>query len=184
MSTALEQLATGRTEAASVNLIAKEAGLSWGSVQNLFEDADGFWAAVVSSIIEAGPSMWAAPTSPTVGGRLAEVAELYLQVLGSPNGVAVETVRAALPRNFDVLVETHPRTAAALHDLDERWSRAFVRFLGGLDVDEERLRDVAVVLASGLRGFRTDTLIGAPTDPERARRTLVAALTAYLEDRT
>ncbi|MFC5729213.1 MULTISPECIES: TetR/AcrR family transcriptional regulator [Nocardioides] len=181
MSTALRLLSTGRPEAVSVNLIAKEAGLSWGSVQNQFRDSDGFWAAVIELIIEAGPTMWQTPRSDTVAGRVAEVAELYRAVLDSPQNVAVETVRAALPRPLDVLAESHPHTAASIAELDRRWAEAFVHFFEGLDVDEQRALDVAAVLGSALRGLRSDQHFGTTVDVDRAHATLVAALTSYLE---
>ena len=181
MSTALRLLSTGRPETVSVNLIAKEAGLSWGSVQNQFGDSDGFWAAVVELIIEAGPGMWTPPSSDTVAGRVEEVAALYRCILDSPEHVAVETVRAGLPHPLDVLAETHPRTAATLTELDRLWGVAFVRFFHGLDVDEQRALDVATVLASGLRGLRADRRLATTVDTDRAEATLVAALTSYLE---
>lgn len=180
LATALQVLATGRPESASVNLIAKQAGLSWGSVQNLFGDADGFWANVVDSVVDAGSVLWVEPTTSSAAERLAEVAELYASVLVSPYGIAVETVRGALPRQVDDLVDTHPKTAQALHALDERSAAALVTYFDGLGLDDDRVRDVCAVLASGLRGLRTDALVGAPTDVDRARRTLVAALSAHL----
>lgn len=181
MSTALRLLSTGRPETVSVNLIAKEAGLSWGSVQNQFRDSDGFWAAVVELIIEAGPGMWHAPQSDTVAGRVDEVAKLYRGVLDSPHNVAVETIRAALPRPLDVLAESHPRTAASIAELDRRWAEAFVHYFEGLNVDEQRALDVAAVLGSALRGLRSDQHFGTTVDVDRAHATLVTALTSYLE---
>ncbi len=183
LSTALRLLGDGRPEAVSINLVAKEAGLSWGSVQNLFGDSDGFWSTVVDLIVDAGPDLWAEPVSDTVAGRVAEVTELYQRVLTSPQGVAVETIRAGLPRPREVLAETHPRTAASLTLCDELWERAFQRFFEGLGegYDAERGRDVASVLPSALRGLRMDQLFGTAIDVERARRTLVASLTSYLE---
>jgi AcrR family transcriptional regulator len=181
MSTALRLLGTGRPETVSVNLIAKEAGLSWGSVQNQFGDSDGFWAAVVELIIDAGPELWAAPASDTVGGRVDEVARLYRGILDSPHHVALDTVRAALPRPLDVLAESHPRTAASIAELDRLWAVAFVRFFEGLGVDEQRALDVAAVLPSAMRGLRTDQHFGTTVDMDRALATLVSALTSYLE---
>ncbi|HWJ08688.1 MAG TPA: hypothetical protein VNS46_04885 [Nocardioides sp.] len=183
MSTALRLLGDGRPEAVSINLVAKEAGLSWGSVQNLFGDSDGFWSSVVDLIIEAGPNLWAEPSSSTLAGRVAEVADLYRGVLASPQAVAVETIRAGLPRPREVLAETHPKTAASLAHCDELWERAFQRFFEGLDdgYDAQRGEDVAAVLPSALRGLRMDQVFGTSVDVDRAHRTLVAALTAYLE---
>lgn len=184
LSTALEMLGTGRPETVSINMVAKEAGLSWGSVQNLFGDSDGFWSSVVELIIDAGPQLWAAPESATVQGRVAEVAQLYRSVLASPYGVAIETVRAGLPRPLDVLAESHPRTSASLARLDELWAEAFLHFFATLDgppVDADRASDVAALLPSALRGLRADEQFGTTVDTDRAHRTLVTALTTYLE---
>ncbi|GAA3672453.1 hypothetical protein GCM10022237_35100 [Nocardioides ginsengisoli] len=183
LSTALEMLGTGRPETVSINMVAKEAGLSWGSVQNLFGDSDGFWSAVVELIIDNGSSLWAEPQSPTVEGRVAEIAQLYRSILDSPYGVAVETVRAGLPRPLEVLEQTHPLTAASLAKLDDLWSSAFTHFFENLDgpaLDTQRARDVAEVLPSALRGLRADQQFGTAVDFDRAHRTLVSALTGYL----
>lgn len=182
LSTALRLLADGRPEAVSINLVAKEAGLSWGSVQNLFGDSDGFWSAVVDLMIEAGVDLWSEPQSDTVAGRVAEVVQLYRGVLESPHGIAVETIRAGLPRPRSVLAQTHPKTAASLTHLDELWAPAFDRYLEGLDdYVADRARQVALLLPSAMRGLRLDQMYGVLDDPDTAYQTLVTALTAYLE---
>lgn len=184
LSTALRLLSTGRPETVSVNLVAKEAGLSWGSVQNQFGDSDGFWAAVVRLIVDEGPTLWADPVGDTVAGRVAEVAALYRGILDSPQQVAVETIRTALPRPLEVLATSHPATAAAIAELDTLWEHAFLGFFKDLDVDPARARDVAALLPSAMRGLRADRLFGTTIDVDRAQMTLVAALTSYLESGT
>ena len=182
LSTALRLLGEGRPEAVSINLVAKEAGLSWGSVQNLFGDSDGFWSAVADQVAEVGPDLWAQPKSPTIAGRVAEVTELYLAVLDSPHAVSVETMRWALPRPLDVLAETHPRTAASIRRLDELASKAFVHFFDGVEgLDEERRAAMSEVLPAMLRSLRNERLLGTHIDIERAHRVIVSMLTAYLE---
>lgn len=182
LSTALRLLGEGKPESVSINLVAKEAGLSWGSVQNLFGDSDGFWSAVADQVIEVGPELWAAPTSTTIAGRVAEVTELYLSVLDSPHAVSIETMRWALPRPLDVLAETHPRTAASIRRLDELASEAFVHFFDGVEgLDEERRTAMSEVLPAMLRSLRNEKLLGTHVDLERAHRAIVTMLTAYLE---
>jgi AcrR family transcriptional regulator len=183
LSTALRLLADGRPESVSINLVAKEAGLSWGSVQNLFGDSDGFWSAVVDLMIEAGPGLWAEPTSDTVAGRICEMVRLYRGVLESPHGVAVETIRSGLPRPRSVLVETHPQTAASLTHLDGLWDAAFTHFFEGLEqgFDQDRADAVAELIPSAMRGLRLDQVFGTAIDVDRAHETLVLALTAYLQ---
>ncbi|WP_028656542.1 TetR/AcrR family transcriptional regulator [Nocardioides sp. J54] len=184
LATALRLLGDGRPEAVSINLVAKEAGLSWGSVQNLFGDSDGFWSAVVEQMKDAGADLWAEPTSDTVAGRLKEVADLYRGLLESPHGVAIETIKAGLPRPRAVLAETHPKTAASLTELDQLGEVAFLRFFEGLDApnwDEQKARDVAAVLPSAMRGLRLDKAFGTSVDIDKAQATLVAALTTYIQ---
>ncbi|MDQ6523827.1 TetR/AcrR family transcriptional regulator [Nocardioides sp. LHD-245] len=184
LSTAIEMLGTGRPETVSINMVAKEAGLSWGSVQNLFGDSDGFWSTVVDQVVVAAPGLWAEPTSTTVAGRVAEVADLYRALLDSPQAVTIETMRWALPRPLDVLEETHPRTAASIRTLDEMTARAFVRFFEGIDgaeLDEERSVAMSEVLPAMLRSMRNERLLGADIDLDRAHRAIVTMLTAYLE---
>lgn len=184
LSTALAMLGTGRPEAVSINLVAREAGLSWGSVQNLFGDSDGFWSAVIELIIDDMPNQWPHPASDTVAGRVAELAELYRRELGSRNAIAVETIRLGLPRPRDVLALTHPLTADALNRLEGNWARTFVDFFDGvtgLEIDQERALDVAWALPISLHGLRAHQSNGADLDAERVYQTLVISLTAYLE---
>jgi AcrR family transcriptional regulator len=47
LEVALECLAAG-PEAASANLVARESGVTWGTVQHQFGDVDGLWAAVLA----------------------------------------------------------------------------------------------------------------------------------------
>ena len=68
LKVAIRCLADG-SEGVSANLIAREAGVTWGTVQHQFGDADGLWAAVLAHISErsdpllppqhaALPAMW------------------------------------------------------------------------------------------------------------------------------
>ncbi|TNM38577.1 TetR/AcrR family transcriptional regulator [Nocardioides albidus] len=182
LSTAVQMLGTGRPETVSINMVAKEAGLSWGSVQNLFGDSDGFWSAVADQIAEVGHDLWAEPQSTTVAGRVAEVADLYRSVLESPYAVTVETMRWALPRPLAVLAETHPRTAASISRLDELAALAFVNFFDDVEgLDDERKATMSEVLPAMLRSLRNERLLGTDIDIDRAHRTIVSMMTAYLE---
>lgn len=184
LATALEMLGTGRPESVSINLVAREAGLSWGSVQNLFGDSDGFWSAVVEQIIDKRPSLWPAPESDTVAGRVAELAALYRRVLDSPYAVAVETLRSGLPRPRAALAASHPLTAEALGQLEETWTSAFLNFFDGLPgagIDKDRAVDVAHTMPIALHGLRSHVSNGTGLDSERVYRTLVTSLTSYLE---
>ena len=183
LSTALRLLGEGRPESVSINLVAKEAGLSWGSVQNLYGDSDGFWSAVIDQIVDGSGDLWAEPVSDDIAGRVAEVAGLYRNLLSSPYSIAIETIRNALPRPRATLAQTHPKSAESLTRVEQAWEDAFLGFFAGIDdFDTERARDVAAVLHSALRGLHLDHMLGTDTDFERAHATLVAAMTSYLEN--
>ncbi|WP_182378810.1 TetR/AcrR family transcriptional regulator [Nocardioides sp. WS12] len=184
LSTALEMLGTGRPESVSINLVAREAGLSWGSVQNLFGDSDGFWSAVVEQIRDDRPALWSAPESDTVAGRVTELADLWRRVLDSPYAVAIETLRSGLPRPRPTLALSHPLTAAAMSELENSWTGAFVDFFDGMpgvSINEQRAIDVAHTLTIALHGLRSHVSNGTGLDSERVYKTLVTSLTSYLE---
>ncbi len=182
LTTAIEMLSTGRPETVSINMVAKEAGLSWGSVQNLFGDSDGFWSAVADQVAELGPGLWSRPQSPTVEGRIEEVIRLYREVLDSPQAVTIETMRWALPRPLSVLEETHPRTAASIRNLDGLATKAFIHFFDGVEgLDEDRKATMSEVLPAMLRSLRNERLLGTHIDLDRANDAIATMLTAYLE---
>lgn len=183
LSTAVEMLGTGKPEAVSINLVAREAGLSWGSVQNLFTDSDGFWSAVVSRIHAETPDLWPPPESDTIAGRITEVAELYRRVLASPYAVAVDTIRMGLPRPRQVLALTHPLTAEALTQLENDWAQEFLNFFDDVRdqaPDEQRFLEVAWALPIALHGLQSHLDNGAAVDADLVHRTLVISMTAYL----
>lgn len=184
LSTAVEMLGTGRPESVSINLVAREAGLSWGSVQNLFNDSDGFWSAVVDLITDDKAALWPPPQSDTIAGRITEVAELYRHVLASPYAVAIDTIRLGLPRPRPVLAQTHPLTAASLTRLEADWAQEFLNFFEDVReqaVDQERFMDVAWALPIALHGLVAHQVNGASVDADRVYRTLVVSMTTYLE---
>ncbi|WP_156392302.1 MULTISPECIES: TetR/AcrR family transcriptional regulator [unclassified Nocardioides] len=184
LSTALEMLGTGKPEAVSINLVAREAGLSWGSVQNLFGDSDGFWSAVVERITENKDALWPPPVSDTIAGRIAEVSELYRRVLVSPYAVAIDTIRLGLPRPRPVLSLTHPLTAAALTRLEADWAQSFLDFFEDVRdqaADQQRFMEVAWALPISLHGLAAHETNGASADADAVYRTMVASMTAYLE---
>src|ERR1700730_16274020 len=72
LDVALRLLATGGPEAVSVKLIAKEADVTWGTVQYQFGDADGFWAATILHILDtARPHVCARPSAGSGDRRIA-----------------------------------------------------------------------------------------------------------------
>src|ERR1700730_12973084 len=92
---ALRLLATGGPEAVSVKLIAKEANVTWGTVQYQFGDADVFWAATILHILDtAGPHVWARPSAGSVDRRIADIIKLLLNAHDWRSNATLSTLRA------------------------------------------------------------------------------------------
>jgi len=52
---------------------------------------------------------------------------------------------------------------------------------GGLDVDPERVREVATLIPGAMRGLVSERQLGSYADLDVARRGLINALVAYLQ---
>jgi AcrR family transcriptional regulator len=177
---AVRCLAAGGPEAVSANLVAKEAGVTWGTVQHQFGDSDGLWAAVLESIAERVPLIPVPDDVTTLGERVAVVVETIWNSLEKPSLKAMYTLRSALPREWPALEAEYPRTAAALLDWDRRWEQACRDAFAGIDVDEAKLRRVRGLLPGAVRGLHDEQYLSPRADVQEARRGLAEALTAYL----
>jgi AcrR family transcriptional regulator len=100
MEAALRALATGDASAASANRIAKDAGVTWGAVKYQFGDIDGLWAAVLRRTAERRGQLpsHANPAAP-LRERVSAIIDLLFDGLTAPDSRAIETLRAALPRD-------------------------------------------------------------------------------------
>jgi AcrR family transcriptional regulator len=178
---ALRLLATGGPEAVSVKLIAKEANVTWGTVQYQFGDADGFWAATILHILDtAGPHVWARPSAGSVDRRIAEIIELLWKAYDSPYNAAVSNLRAALAKNRAELERSYPRTAAALDALEDSLLKQFREFFDGITVDPRHARQVSALLPAALRGLYTERSFGSRVDIDDALAGLREAITLYM----
>jgi AcrR family transcriptional regulator len=182
LEVAVDLLATGGPDVVSANLIAREAGVTWGTIQHQFGEADGVWAAVIEHV-SVRPDLHRATdrlvTLP-LAMRLEAIVDLLWNSLDSPSARAVNTLRLFLPRDLVVVERDYPRTAAALAAWDTHWAQAWDRAFDGLTVSHERLAKVRFLLPSAIRGLHD---IGGPssyTDVSAARTGLVEALTLYL----
>jgi AcrR family transcriptional regulator len=136
LDVALQLLATGGPDAVSTNLVAKEAGVTWGTLQYQFGDADGLWAAVIGHVLDtAGPHVWARPSAGSVKERVDEVIELLWKAFDSRYNAAVSNLRTALAKNRTELERSYPRTAQALDALEDNWAMQFREFFDGIAVD-------------------------------------------------
>jgi AcrR family transcriptional regulator len=184
LDVALRLLATGGPEAVSANMIAREAGVTWGTVQYQFGDADGLWAAAIGRVLDtAGPSIWARPSAGSVKKRVGEVIDLLWKAFDSPYNAAVSNLRAALAKNRAELERSYPRTARALDALDENWAQQFREFFDGVAVDPRRARQVSELLPPALRGLYAESTFGSRVDVDDALTGLREAVTLYMTPR-
>jgi len=182
LEVAVRCLATGGPEAVSANLIAKEAGVTWGTIQHQFGDSDGVWAAVLDHVSSDVASNL--PTAPKQEGSLARRVTAIVDSLwlgfDAPNARAVQNLRMSLPRDRITLAREFPATAAAWQHFDEVWTTIFDELLEGLVSSKTKLRRVRSLLPGALRGIHTQAQLSTLTDPGEAKKGLTEALVAYL----
>ncbi|MGA9678669.1 MAG: TetR/AcrR family transcriptional regulator [Mycobacterium sp.] len=184
LEAALKSLASGEPGSVSANRIAKEIGATWGAVQYQFGDTDGFWAAVLHRTAErraATLSTTARPDAP-LRERVGSIVDtLYHGLATSRDARAIENLRAALPRDPRELERLYPRTAAELFSWGKSWLQTCQHAFADLDVDPNRVSEVAALIPGALRGLVSERQLGSYADLDVARRGLTNALVAYLE---
>ncbi|OIN81129.1 TetR/AcrR family transcriptional regulator [Mycobacterium malmoense] len=185
LEAALKSLASGEPGSVSANRIAKEIGATWGAVQYQFGDTDGFWAAVLHRTAERRAATFTTPARPDapLRERVAAIIDTLYLGLASADSRAIENLRAALPRNPDELERLYPRTAAELFSWGKSWLETCQHAFAGLDVDPDRVREVAALIPGAMRGLVSERQLGSYADLDMARRGLTNALAAYLERR-
>ncbi|MBJ8344680.1 TetR/AcrR family transcriptional regulator [Antrihabitans sp. YC2-6] len=182
LESALRSLASGDPGAASGNRIAKDIGATWGTVKYQFGDIDGFWAAVLHHTAERRgdfPVDVAADTP--LRQRVAAIVDNMYAGLTATDSRAIENLRAALPRERAELERQYPRTAAEFVAWGQDWLDTCRRAFADLDVEPERIAEVAAFLPGAMRGITSEKQLGTYTDLELARRGLTNAIVAYLE---
>ncbi|WP_193047290.1 TetR/AcrR family transcriptional regulator [Mycolicibacterium baixiangningiae] len=191
LDAALRTLATGDATAASANRIAKDAGATWGAVKYQFGAIDGLWAAVLTRTAERrgqlAPSLFAraliartAPEAP-LRDRVAAIIDVLFEGLSSPDSRAIETLRAALPRDAADLERLYPKTAAELQSWGRNWIEACQTAFADVNVDPERVREVASFIPGAMRGLVSERQLGSYYDLDLARRGLTNAIVTYLQ---
>jgi AcrR family transcriptional regulator len=186
LEAALKSLASGDPGSVSANRIAKEIGATWGAVQYQFGDTDGFWAAVLHRTAErraATFSTLSKPISPDapLRERVGAIIDTLYSGLASPDSRAIESLRAALPRDPDELERLFPCTAAELFSWGKSWLETCQNAFTGLDVDPDRVHEVAALIPAAMRGLVSERQLGSYADLDMARQGLTNALAAYLE---
>ena len=185
LETAVRCLAAGGPEPVSANLIAREAGMTWGTVQHQFGDKDGLWAAVLdgisAAIDERGGALLPIPADVTgLSERVTVIIDTIWNALERPAMQAMFNLRSALPRARPDLEAEYPRTAAALVRWDTDWAQACRDAFADFDVDPVKLDRVRSLLPGAVRGLNQEQHLSSFTDFDQARRGLAEAITAYL----
>lgn len=181
LKVAIRCLADGGQESASANLVAREAGVTWGTVQHQFGDVDGLWAAVLDHISEQGdPIIALTPDTSTLDDRVRAIVDQLWDALDSTGSRAIFNLRHALPRHRSELESDLPRTAEALSAWDERWTAVCEQAFQELGVDRTKLRRVRALLPGALRGLQNEHHLSTYVDLDDARRGLSDAIIAYL----
>ncbi len=182
LTTALECLARGGAESVSASLIAREAGVTWGTVQHQFGDVDGLWAAVLEHVITDTAVMKPRlPDSPVLAERVDAIVEMLWAAMDLPPSRAIHNLRIALPRQRDELEAHYPLTAAAIAHFDVAWTELVEHAFDGFALDPVRLTRVRSLLPGAMRGLHNEQYLSTYTDPDEARRGLSEALCSYLE---
>ncbi len=180
LRTAVRCLADGGPESVSANLVARQAGVTWGTVQHQFGDVDGLWAAVLSSVSERAPALIPVSEPTSLGERVDEIVTLMWNAMDRPALRAIHNLRAALPRERAALETELPRTAEALLAWDAKWEQSVREAFAGFDVDAARLHRVRSLLPGAVRGIHSEQYLSSYADMDEARQGLAEAITEYL----
>ena len=184
LEAALRVLASGDPAAVSANKIAKECGATWGAVKYQFGDIDGLWAAVLRRTAERRAGVIGRhDAGAPLRERVAGIIDMLYDGLTASDSRAIENLRAALPRDRAELERLYPRTAAELSSWGEGWLQTCQQAFADLDVDPERVAEVASFIPGAMRGITSERQLGTYIDLELARRGLTNAIVSYLEDR-
>ncbi|WP_370071293.1 TetR/AcrR family transcriptional regulator [Mycobacterium sp. MAA66] len=179
LEAAVKALASG--EPVSANRIAKQIGVTWGTVQYQFGDTDGFWAAVMHYTAERRANLFSkTKASRTLRGRVAGIIDTLYDGLTARDSLAIENLRAALPRDYVELERLYPRTAAEFYSWGQSWQETCQQAFADLNVDPRRVREVASFIPGAMRGIASERQLGTYSDLDEARRGLTNAIASYL----
>ena len=183
LAAAIDTLAEEGPAGARANLIAKRAGVTWGTIQHQFADTDGVWAAVFDNMTELLEAADFAPsgTPTSLHERVSVLIRRQWDGYARPAARAVENLRLALPRDQETLDRDFPRTAAAVARMTEVWQATWVELFSDLPVSDVTLRRLRILIPAAMRGLRLEADMPGHHDPEEGVRGLVDAVAAYLE---
>ncbi|MBF6147807.1 TetR/AcrR family transcriptional regulator [Nocardia nova] len=183
LEAAITSLATGDPAAVSGNRIARDIGATWGVVKYQFGDIDGLWAAVLRYTADKRGDLPAGiATEGTLSERVAALINTMAIGLRRPESLAIETLRAALPRDHAELERDYPLTAAELASWKPNWDKACERAFADLGVDPVKIRRVAALIPAAMRGITSERTLGTYGNLDDAIQGLIDGMVAYLEN--
>lgn len=184
LEVAIGCLADGSGEPLSANRVAREAGVSWGTLKHQFGDIDGLWAAVLTELTDRtganSPEVWPRITG-SARERVWEMVDAIWTILDTPVGRAVETLRAGLPNDQAERAAAFPLTAAALAGYEDAWLRAFEYALADLSLDPDKVTRVRSLIPMAMRGINNERHLSPADEVTGARHCLVDAIAVYLQ---
>ena len=182
LDVAVEVLAAGGPESANVNLIAREAGVTWGTIQHQFGDVDGVWAALLEHARDEARRQF--PIAPTDTGslrqRVTEVVDAGFASHTLASVQAIMNLRLALPREPSAVAESYPATAEALKVWVQDWARRWDDLFEGLGASKAKMRRVRSLVPAAVRGLQLEQEMTTFDDLEDGRRGLIDAVVCYL----
>ena len=186
LDVAIDLLAAGGHEVVSANLIARAAGVTWGTIQHQFGDTDGVWAAVLDCAAVRTDAGFRAATADgaSIERRVRSIVDAMWDAYDEPTVLAVNRLRAMLPHDPDVLAAQLPTTNAALLRWEDAWNRSWEELFRGLVRSPVKLRRVRSLLPGAVRGLRADSRLTTFEDVDEGRRGLIDAVTLYLQTPT
>ena len=182
LDAAIRSLASGDPGSVSASRIAKDIGATWGAVKYQFGDVDGFWAAVLHHTARRRGDLPArTDQAAPLHERVAAIIDTFYDGLTCTQSRAIENLRAALPSDPAELSRLYPRTAAELSSWGHAWIGSCQKAFADLDVDPDRVAEVASFIPGAMRGITSERQLGSYYDLDVARRGLTNAIVAYLQ---
>ncbi|MFI7670223.1 TetR/AcrR family transcriptional regulator [Nocardia sp. NPDC049526] len=182
LEAAIASLSTGDPAAVSGNRIARDIGATWGVVKYQFGDIDGLWAAVLRyTAVKRGDLPAGVKPDGTLHERIAALIHAMAIGLRQPESLAIETLRAALPRDHAELERDYPLTAAELASWKPHWDKACQGAFADLELDPVKVRRVAALIPAAMRGITSERTLGTYSDLDDAIEGLIGGMVAYLE---
>ncbi len=182
LDTAVQLLAEGNHDALSANLVARESGVTWGTIQHQFGDADGVWAAVLDHVnTRAETLLGTTRTNTTLRRRVADIVHTLWDAYDSDDAKAVQNLRRLLPLDQKVLAAEYPATASRLRGFDEAWAERWGTLFTGIPASAGKVRRLSTMLPGAVRGLHDQSLMASySNDLDVALDCLIDSVAAYL----